>query len=74
MENVDHNARSLAQRALDRIDSHENICAERYAGIVSGLDKMNDRLTGYLVSTLGVAVFIILALVGLIYANLEAGL
>lgn len=66
----DHQARAMAQRALDRIDSHEDICAERYAGIIDGIKELRAEMSTNYRAIIGVGVAIILALIAFIFREM----
>lgn len=63
-------AKGQAELALSRIESHEDICATRYAGIIDSMKSINGKLW-YLV--LSVAGSTIAALIGFILILLKNG-
>lgn len=58
-EVIDHVAREKAQRALDQLDGHENLCAERYSNIHTRLGNIV-KLLGFGGATLATVVISII--------------
>lgn len=62
----DHHARGLAQRALDRIDGHEQLCGERWNESKKALDGVRDDIAGLYKWRWATAVSLILLLIGVV--------
>ena len=43
VETIDHEARSLAMSALEKIEGHEKLCGERWDNVRSMMASMNKR-------------------------------
>ena len=63
----DHEARTMAQRALDRSDGHEDSCAERYAGILTSIGDLKNDWKVASRSIIGASWVVIVSLIGFIF-------
>lgn len=61
---VDHEARMLANKALDKIEGHETLCTERWAQTLAMLRSVRNM-------TLTLALLVIGALGSLVYLGLS---
>lgn len=59
-----------AERALSRIDSHEDVCATRYAEIIAAVKGLNGKLYAIIIGVSGSA---LVAMGGLVFLLLKNG-
>mgnify|MGYP000078236132 FL=1 len=69
----DHEARMMAQQALNRIDGHETLCTERWDEAKRSMDRTQKSVDGLYRWRWATAVSIILLLFGLIAAAVKLG-
>lgn len=58
-----HEARDIAMRSEQKVDSHEAVCAERYSAIFTGLHAVNGKLWALVI---GVSATLIVGLTALL--------
>lgn len=69
----DHLARGLAQRAMDRIDGHEQLCGERWMESKKALDNVKQLVDGLYKWRWATAVSLIVMLAGLVFTAMRIG-
>lgn len=69
----DHEARMMAQRALDRIEGHEDLCGERWEQSRKALERVDKNVHGLYRWRWAAAVSLIALLLGLIFAAIKLG-
>lgn len=73
MPTDDHEARMMAQNALNRIEGHEELCTERWREAKRSMDRTEKSVEGLYRWRWATAVSLILMLIGVVYGAIKLG-